>query len=468
MEHKNPQNPSSNAPSCEGAPVGNVGKSFFESLKHAPEDEFPTISSDPHELGKAIYPEHSLLGDWMDFVREYAESADCYILGSILPVLGTLLGRKVWFELDRPKYPNIYAMLTGKPGDRKTTAIKYAERAADRLLSQHQISPATVSLEGLIDQYDVACGGHPDKILIADDANSVLANWADSHYGKAVAKKYLELYDCGKFEEAFRKNQKGENQSLRRIEETSTSILFGATFNICRFAKLETKDGMSRRFLYYVSEKTGRFIPNPPLFNQTAFINLMLKFEELKDFEGRMRFSESAEPVWYAFRQDVHDRQNRMSMTEANIAQMSSLSEAPSLVTKLAMIFQLCRHVKNPTYAWNEIRETTLKTAIEHVMHSLTSARALDSISERAIIKEEAETIHANILCRFKLHLEGDAILLSKTQITNAFAKNSHRPGSLKPARIYTLLLPHLVSIGKCKEVRMNGSRKYAFKVDRN
>ena len=450
----------------EGGTVGNVGNSLFESLEHIQEGDFPTNPTDPHSLGRAIYPQHSILGDWMDFTRQYAESADCYLIGSILPVVGALLARNVWYELDRPKYPNLFIMLTGKPGDRKTTAIKHAERAAECLLSEQQLSPSTVSLEGLTDQYDLASGGHPHKLLIADDANSILTNWAESNYGKIVAKKYLELYDCGKLEEAFRKNQKSGQQSLRRIDQTSTSILFGATFNICRFNKLEAKDGMARRFLYYVSEQTGRFIPNPPPFDHHAFMDLMLKFEDLKKYKGRMRLSENAEPVWLEFRKRIHDMQNGTAMTEANVAHLSALSEVPSLVIKVAMIFQLCQHVKNPLHNWDEIRESTLRLAIDHVMQSVTAAQSLDSIAGRTIIKEEADTMYANILCRFHERSEGDAILLSKTQITNAFAKNSGRSGAMKPNRIYSLLIPYLVKEGKCKEVIINGRKKYAFKVD--
>src|SRR5207248_6275710 len=35
---------------------------------------------------KAIYPEDSILADWMRLAREHEESADAFIIGSILPV----------------------------------------------------------------------------------------------------------------------------------------------------------------------------------------------------------------------------------------------------------------------------------------------------------------------------------------------------------------------------------------------
>ena len=92
---------------AEGGAVGIVGKSYFESLKHVQDDQFPTNPTGPLDLGKAIYPENSILEDWMRFVRQYAESAACYLIGSILPVIGAILGRNVWYSLDRKKYPNL-------------------------------------------------------------------------------------------------------------------------------------------------------------------------------------------------------------------------------------------------------------------------------------------------------------------------------------------------------------------------
>ena len=451
---------------AEGGAVGIVGKSYFESLKHVQDDQFPTNPTGPLDLGKAIYPENSILEDWMRFVRQYAESAACYLIGSILPVIGAILGRNVWYSLDRKKYPNLYIMLAGKPGDRKTTAIKQAERLAERLLKPEQLSPSTMSPEALMDQYDPSTGGHPDQLLIADDANSVMANWTESQYGKGTGKKYLELYDCGQLNEAFRKNQQSGDSSQRIIPETSTSIIFGATFNICRFSKLEVRDGMSRRFLYYVAEKTGAFIPNPPQFNNTEFVDLCLQFEKLKEYQGQMRFSEEAMLQWIEFQRQIRDIRNNLPMDEANMEYCQILSEVPSLVIKIAMIFHICRHIKNATFPWDEICPKSLQLAIDHVNLSVEASKMLANISERARIKEEAESIYAQIQIQFEKCKTGDAIILSKSALTNAFAKNPGRYNALKPNRLYLQLLPYLMSEGKCKMFKCGRKTKFAFKLD--
>jgi len=446
---------------------GNGGKSVFESLESITESGSPTnptIPPDPRNLGKAIYPRDSILEDYMCYARKYAESADCYLIGSVLPVIGAYLGRRVFYRLDRVKYPNFYCLLSGKPGDRKTTAIKIAESLAKRILRPEQFSPPTVSVESLMDEYDADCGGDPDKLLIADDANSVLANWTESSYGKIVSKKYLELYDCSELREAFRKNQKSGEKSLRLIPHTSTSILFGATFNVCRFSKLEVKDGMSRRFLYYVAERTGRFIPNPPPFDNSGFVDLCLEFEKLGKVEGEMRFSESASAMWGDFQYENRKLQNDLPMTESNSAYLNTLTEPPSLVLKLAMVFHLCRYAKNRVANWQIIDAESLRWAISHVNQCMQSVRALDSISQRTAIIEEADSLYAQVLCRFRENRKGDAVFVSKTELTNAFAKNPNRPNALKPNRLYGVILPHLIGKGVAKCVSEEGRVKFVFK----
>ncbi|MDP0500739.1 MAG: DUF3987 domain-containing protein [Verrucomicrobiota bacterium JB022] len=448
-----------------GAPVGNVGNSYFESIAHEASDEFPTNPTGLHSLSRAIYPEDSVLHDWMEYARKYAESADCYLIGCVLPVIGTFLGRRVWFNLDRPKYPNLYALLAGKPGDRKTTAIKMVEGLGKRLLKPAQFSSAIVSLEALFDQYEPECGGHPDKILIADDANSVLANWAESSYGKMVAKKYLELYDCSELRESFRKNGDGA-KTTRIIPVTSTSILFGATFNVCRFNKLDQRDGMSRRFLYYLSQRIGRTIIHVPQPDEGALTRLALQFEDLRKLEGPMTLSEKALPLWEEFRAKAAQEADNLGFAEKDLALAAALSEMPSHVVKVAMIFHLCRFAKKRVLLWNEISLESLQCAIDHVRLCVEASRFLDTASQQARIAEEADTMHANILCRFPDATGKDAVVLSKTALTNAFAKNPGRVGGIRPSYLYGTLIPHLIQHGKAKCFREGRAWRYAFRRD--
>ena len=61
----------------------------------------------------------------------------------------------------------------------------------------------------------------------------------------------------------FRRNTDGKEGRRRNIPQTSTSLLFGATFNIACFQGQAIREGLARRFLYYVAENHGRLIVRP-------------------------------------------------------------------------------------------------------------------------------------------------------------------------------------------------------------
>jgi hypothetical protein len=73
-----------------------------------------------------VYPEDSILASYIEFAQKVTEGADCYILGSILAVVARLLARRVYVRFGtEPLYPNIYAILVGPPGDRKSFTIRW-------------------------------------------------------------------------------------------------------------------------------------------------------------------------------------------------------------------------------------------------------------------------------------------------------------------------------------------------------
>jgi len=179
---------------------------------------------------RVVYPKDSILDDWMQFARQQVESADAFIIGSILPVCAALLGRRIYFRWGELRiFPNCFNMLAGKPGDRKTSAIGLAETLARRVLSETAFIPKSFSPEALFEEFSEDHGGRPDKLWIVDEANPILTDWRKSATGERVAPRFLELYDCNTISENFRRNGKG-NKRRRTIPQTSTSLLFGATF----------------------------------------------------------------------------------------------------------------------------------------------------------------------------------------------------------------------------------------------
>ena len=107
-----------------------------------PEPGETSTNSTPGYNQRAIYPEDSILADWMRIAREQVESADAFIIGSILPVCAALIGRRVYFQWGEQQiFPNCFNMLAGKPGDRKSSIIDLAEMLARRVLPESAFFP---------------------------------------------------------------------------------------------------------------------------------------------------------------------------------------------------------------------------------------------------------------------------------------------------------------------------------------
>lgn len=250
---------------------------------------FSTLSTLSTDVQPAIYPVNSALARYMEFASKREESADAYLLGAILPVLAAMLGRRVSLPWSEGRiYPNLYAILAGKPGDRKSSAINLAHKIAKATISGKHFLPDLMSVEAMFDEYDGSTdeNGNPkkgcaDKILIADDGNPFLGMLQKSNYGERVAQRLLTLYDCQGLQESFKRNEKTTGDARRIIEETSTSIVLGATFDIAQFKGHESRAGLQRRFLNYVAEKHGRFISYPGKNNPAELREITDRFARL-------------------------------------------------------------------------------------------------------------------------------------------------------------------------------------------
>jgi hypothetical protein len=431
---------------------------------------FSTLSTGTLDLQAAIFPPGAWFDRYMDYARSREESADSYLIGSIIPVFAAVLARRISFAWgDRWIYPNIFAMLAGKPGDRKSSAINLAGEIARFCLEKKCFLPDAMSVEALFDEYDEDKGGSPDKILIADDANSFLGLIQKSNYGERVGQRLLTLYDCKGFLEAFRRNNDGAGDAKsgrREINSTSTSMILGATYNICQFQGHEIRSGLQRRFLYYVAEKHGRFIPLPPESAHTDFLNLTEKLKNVFSIKSlEFSFSPAAREFWINFQKN-----NRWEMENAGFekdAHISRLNGQPDHVLKLAMIFELSLWLEMGGEPPKTISPLALETAVLHIGHCIRAGQALDQIANRAKIQADAEILWAKIQMDFPGFRKNGEIILTRTQLTAKYAHHANRPGVLKPDEIYFQIIPDLIRREKAREIPRGGKPSiFAFLAD--
>ena len=252
-------------------------------------------------------------------------------------------------------------MLAGKPGDRKSSVIRSAERLARALPSRPAFLPANFSPESMFDEY----ASNPDRIWIEDDANQTILDWQKTTNGERNAARILKLYDCAPLSESFKRNQEHGGDQRRDVDETSTSLLFGCTFQACRFADVATRSGMARRFLYYVADAPGRFISMPSADDDgTRIATLAAQLDRLVTLTGPMNFDADGRIAW-----EHYQRENRAfseALDSANEAELSRLSSIPMQTLKVAMIFEACRWAQRGG-EWNGlIGADTLGCAVLH------------------------------------------------------------------------------------------------------
>jgi len=388
-----------------------------------------------------VYPTDSILENYMSFAREFSESEDCILIGCTLPVVARLLARRVFVRFAGRKYPNLYSLIVTRPGLRKSTSIGLAERLARALLLADAFLEGACSEQALFKCYQV----QPDKLLIEEEGNTLLSNWASDAAGKIVAKRFLKLYDCRSWMQTYMRQAEESGDAMQRIEETSTSLVIGTTYNNCRFHALETRDGMRRRVNYYLSEKYARTIYWPPDFDSADFLRVVDSFKPLLEIEGEMRLSAEAKSLWRQL-QDANraEIQSIAGIDTASEAYGCALAEENAKVLKLSMIFEACRWAADKSRNVRELQADTLALAAEHIHHSINASRELDSIGRRAEIREEADAVLATIRVEFRGEARDGTIELSKSTLTHRFAANPSRRGAMTPARLYNEVLADL------------------------
>jgi hypothetical protein len=451
---------------------------FTGSVSASTSVEFDTCqNSTEGYVQKAVYPPDSIIQDYHEFAVSQTEAADSYIVGGLMPMCAALLERRVWFQWGaRRKYPNQFAMLAGKAGDRKSDAIVLAWSVLKPLIARNKLIPKSFSPESLFDEYDEERGNTPDKLWIVTDGNTVLTDWRKTANGARNEAQFLDLYDCEGISESFRRNRGGQKTAIamvevpttrRFIEETSTSIVMGATLNVACFQGQSQRAGMARRFVNYLAESHGRIIVRPEYRDTTIITE---QFRKLSLFGGVVDFEDGKGvlDLWSDFQY-----QNRADYREVNSSEdseASRLSSIPMQTLGIAMIFQACVCAKQNT-PLHHISGEVLQYAIEHMEGCLEAAKMLSLMADRVPIQNAGEVMLITIRKDWqamKGWCEGEWIYLTRGQITYKFGRNPDRPTSWLLDDIYNKFIPMLIQEGDARFVSKEGKKEtYAFRIEK-
>jgi DNA polymerase-1 len=412
---------------------------------------------------QAFYPDKSILEAFIQLGTNLTEATKGLVLGAVLPVAAALLARRVWLPwVGSSLFPNIYNLLIGPAGDGKSSLIRVSDSVAKACLDQNSfLNLVNVSPQGLFEQYYEPSGGYPDNICIFDEGNIVLTSWVNTTIGESVAAELLQRYDCLDYKETYLRNKKAnEGKATRNAGQTSTSILFGGTFNVSCFQGTLVRQGMERRFLPYVSTGPGRTIIWPPVLDASALHD---SFSKLREVKGIMAMAKEANTLW-----EDYQILNRKLMKEAdpwNDALIARIRTCPTHVLKLSMIFESCCAVHQQQAAVHTIGVDCLQLAIAHVDENMRAAAYLDKYADSHSVDQQAESLLVIIQNEFRRW--GNTVYASRTQLTRKFCPNPSRRGALSVSDLYDKLVAHLQSKGECVRVVKDGKFEvYAFPAE--
>ncbi len=421
------------------------------------------VSPAPGDAPTAIFPRDSILTPFLDHAAGVCEAPPHIVLGCLLSVCAGILQRRVSVLFDRPKFANLFSIVVSRAGGRKGGAVSLVSTLAKEILGTGNVICGSVSEEALFESYaDI-----PDRLWIESEGNSLLHNWGKTHYGEGVSRRVLKLYDCEDWSQRF-KGGKAQSEA-KHIPATSTSLLIATTFSGCRFNGLSAGDGLRRRFLYYVASKRGSRIYWPEHRQQADWERVIRPFRQLVHIKGEfpaLNPSHMVFPLWRKIQDKIDERDAKLGPTLEEEAIGHALNEAASHTLKLAMIFQICRHLADrsrPALDWDG---ESLQLAFDHVMQCIAAQEFIGRYAVRFATAEEAEAVYSVVVTEAP-EKAGDPILRTQTDLTRRFAANPSRAGAMKPSDLHGRIMPFLIADGRATIVKQEGKLTvYRFNPD--
>ena len=237
------------------------------AISHSP---IPERTSEPDEVLSDIFLSTLPESAWTEWARLYraavgpsTEAADEFHYISLLTVLGSAIGRTISISCGRMVYPNIYALLLGPTGDRKSTAANMALDLLPLVAPEVLLLNGVGSQEGLMERM-ADCEGdpvlHTRTLLFADEMASLLKKARRESSGGLI-EFITEMFHCPDF-----KTHATRSKALY-LKKPTMSIL-GASTPAWLEAALQEEDilgGFANRFIYVAgAAKPDNPLPVPP------------------------------------------------------------------------------------------------------------------------------------------------------------------------------------------------------------
>lgn len=286
-----------------------------------------------------------------NFLRDYSlfvsgnESPPIYHLWSGLSALSSLVSRRVWADQGIfHVHANMYIILVGDPGVKKTTAMNVA-RNLIREIPNIPIAPTAPTKEALLRSMceegspSIRTYKHDNKTVtyshlscFCNELTTLLGSGGNEVGYIGVL---TDIWDQDKFEVKTigRGNDYIENPFITILGcmtmETSANLVNQKIIS----------GGFSRRCIFVYADKNGPPVPRPIVTaeQKAAWSRCVLRGKELQFISGQFSWELSAEKYFDTWYMTNH----KAVTTSDSMAEKGFLQSKAGYVIKLAMLFQL-------------------------------------------------------------------------------------------------------------------------------
>lgn len=288
---------------------------------YAKSDETPRAPLQMEDDLSTIAPDHGVLRQGLDLYSPTTESADAFIMASLLTAFASVVGPKLRLKVGSSSHPlNNYLLIVGQSTrSRKSTALRMARRHIQKAskggLLGYGISPEATE-HFLRYQHNIT--------LIVPEYKSMIEQ-ASKSFGTGSLETYTDLHDgelqprVNKGATDVRRSQaKGgepEEEYQKRVEqavlsalgnaepvEIGLSILAASTMPwLSKLSIEDIQSGMMARFLLVFGASKAR-MSSPPIVDanaQRALDDSLKRFQDLEGIVTKSPAAEAAHAEWY-------------------------------------------------------------------------------------------------------------------------------------------------------------------------
>lgn len=262
----------------------------------------------------------------MSFLSDYAivtqnnESPPSYHLFSGLVALSSIVSGKVWFDLGLFSIrPNIYVILTGPPGVKKTTAMSIAKRLIRQLGDVIPLAAECQTKEAFtqdMSTYSRPCvveeGQVPNNFAPLDEAKSkflyspitICVTEFSQFVGTSNAGHMLDFLTAIYDEEIYTNSTKGRGKDFIPMPYVTFLACTVPDWITARLKDDVISGGFSRRAIFVYESHTDLRIPIPKVTDEMseAWIRVVQKAKQIQTIKGPFAWGPGAEDFycdWY-------------------------------------------------------------------------------------------------------------------------------------------------------------------------